>query len=206
MAVGPSVGGVSRWWIVTSGELWTNVSPGRESGRVHAAWAKTQLKETPSMATTIDRVLEHTKLSTRALRELDAREKSRGLIPLIDLRATFREEKFDRLEELSGGEPLQMDEGTARKSFQIFLQATWSYYETKVFTQESGTVATALYELRRQIAFAAEDAWNERTLHLSRIERGEVADDQAEALRARVEALETVLDHWGWRIAAQEEQ
>ena len=52
--------------------------------------------------------------------------------------------------------------------------------------------------MRRQIAFAAEDAWHERVLHLKRVEGGLSETEQIEVLKARVEALEVVLDTWGW--------
>lgn len=204
MAVGPSVGGISRWWVVTSGELWTNIGPGRVKGMALSAWAKKSLAETPSMAATVDRVLETTRLSTDAIHELAVREKNRVWIPYLDLKMNIIRDRFDGRRELSIGDMRAFDNTTARDNFQIFLQATWALSETKILIEESGTVLPALYELRRQIAFAAEDAWNERALHLERVASGELGDDQAEVLRARVEALETVLDQWGWKNASEE--
>lgn len=203
MAVGPSVGGVSRWWVVSSGELWTNIGPGRVKGMALVAWAKKSLAETPSMAVTIDRALETTRLSTAIIHDTAVREKQRVWVPYIDVKVNMIRDRFDGRVETNIGQV--NDNTTARDDFQILLQATWSLAETKILIEESGTVLPALYELRRQIAFAAEDAWNERMLHLERVASGEIGDDRAEVLRARIEALETVLDQWGWKNASEEE-
>jgi hypothetical protein len=207
MAVGPRVGGASQWWVVTSGELWTNVGPAHAKKLAETAWAKAMLENTPTLSATIENVLERTRLSNSRINALTSAEKARVWIPYVDIKLTVSKDELDRVSEITGGEARRFDEDTARNIFQIFVQATWSFYETRVLTQESGTTVSALYELRKQVAFAAEDAWNERALHLARVVRGEVAADQAEVLRVRVETLESVLDQWGWRdVAAQEEE
>lgn len=202
MAVGPGVGGIARWWVVTSGELWTNMTPVRQKGPAVSVedrdWARQSLASSPPIGAAISRALENTRLSTPRIEDLIDRERSRALVPYVDFRLVFIDDKFRRGEQLSGGTVAMIDEQTARRELVMLVQATWQLYDV-LLSQTEVSSKQDLYNLQKQIAFVAEDAWHERHLHLSRIAGGEVNAEQAQMLRARVEALETVLDNWGWR-------
>ncbi len=208
MAVGPAVGGKARWWVVTSGELWTNLPPTRDKGPEisleEKEWAEERLAATPPISAAIERALENTRLSTPRIEDLISREKARAYLPYLDFRFQYLDEKISGVSELSGGIVATIDGQAARREVVIMVQATWQLYDA-LTAQTEYEAKDELYILQKQIAFVAEDAWVERRLHLSSIARGDVSAAQAEMLRARVDALETVLDSWGWREAVPED-
>ncbi len=78
----------------------------------------------------------------------------------------------------------------------FFVQALWRLGDTGFSVQEGGLDRSRLYALRRHVSFVVEDAWHERVLHLRRLVRGVTDPWQAASLRARVEALEAILEIW----------
>jgi hypothetical protein len=199
---GISAYGVARWWLVSNGELYTTVPPKtRARARIDASaktWAKKELERTPSLQLTIARVLEETHLSPAQIDALIRGELRRRYVPQIDLKLTAASESVARLESQAITRDRDVQANTDRQAWQVLVQLTWPVPEGYLYPEEISPIRNALYEMRRQIAFAAEDAWHERVLHLEQLARGMSENYQIEILRARVEALEVVLDTWGW--------
>jgi hypothetical protein len=194
--------GGSSWYLVTSGELWTTapLPEGSVLDPEAAAWAKTRLDATPPLSLTLDRVLDTTGLSSERIESLADRERARVWLPIIDVVVNAASEPFVRAERSMPLTPYELAERTDANRFEVFVQASWPFYEAKVLETEAGSTRSSLYELRKQIAFAAEDAWHERELHLLQLARGLGGEaEQIAVLKERVEALEAILDGWGWR-------
>lgn len=202
MATARDETGESRWWIVTSGEVWTNtLAPEGPAGRVDRAaqaWARRELHQTPPLSAAIDGVLETTELSPGAIEAVADRSAARALIPLIDLRITYTRDAYAG-ELAQAPSPRMVRSDLEDRDLEVLVLATWPMFESKILAEESDPVRSALYELRRQIQFAAEDAWHERVSILQRISRGLGDATELATLRARVDALEAVLDVWGWK-------
>ncbi|MEE2904063.1 MAG: hypothetical protein VYC39_17180, partial [Myxococcota bacterium] len=81
-------------------------------------------------------------------------------------------------------------------SYEFFVNARWSLYYTNLAIERFTFPRKALYDLRRQVGFATEDAWHERVMHLSRLSRGMSDTLQIETLRARVDSLDAFLEIW----------
>jgi hypothetical protein len=195
--------GVARWYVVTNGELWTNAPPrpvakGPADDRARR-WARKLLLETPSMAETLDRVLENTKLSSDRIDDLVKLEKKRQLIPQIDLKMTVIQTSFARTESQMITGPFMVNEATSLNDVEILVLATWPTYDGLIYAEETSPTRNALYEMRNQVAFAAQDAWHEREADLRRIATGMNDPVQISILKARIESLDAILDNWGWR-------
>lgn len=221
---GAAFGGVAEWWVVTGGELWTTLpfdDRGRSAASGLAGWAQSRLAETPPLDVAIERVLHHTRLSNELLADLVAKRRAWRLIPLFDVKLSVNDDGSDkrcgglfsrdfigcavsnivterRRRDSALPMPAVVEGRTERPNITFLAQLTWPITEGLVFPEETAPLRNSLYELRRQIAFAAEDAWHERRAHLTRIAGGALEAHQTDILRARIEALEMVLDTWSW--------
>ncbi|MCK6547767.1 hypothetical protein L6R52_18085 [Myxococcota bacterium] len=194
--------GTSSWYLVTSGELWTTapLPEGSVLDPGAADWAKARLAATPPLSTTLDHVLDATGLSSERIESLADRQRGRVWLPIVDVVVRAASEPLVRAERSMPLAPYELAERTDERQFEVMVQASWPFFESKVLETEAGSVRASLYELRKQIAFAAEDAWHEREQHLLLLAQGLGGEaEQIAVTKERVEALEAILDGWGWR-------
>jgi len=196
----PTEGQPGRWWVITSGELWSNVpaddpDQGPADARVRR-WALSRIRRTPRLDEVIDSVLEHTRLSPPAVNDATARIARRNLLPRIDVQFNLWHARFTRAEDTTFSVALRNDESWSRTNWEVYVQAIWYLKDVPLVSEEYSNIQNQLHELRRQVGFIVEDAWHERMFLLRRIGRGETGPGQTEILLTRIEALEAVMDLW----------
>jgi hypothetical protein len=200
MAVAPAAPGVPpRWWVVTGGELWAT-TPARDDmagaiDRESQLWARRALRRTPDMDRVIDEVLAAVELDRAHVNGIMDSLRNRNLIPRVQVLFELRDRPFRRFESQTVTGLVAFDEQIARTDFRLYTWAEWSLQDVPIVSEEYGD-RQSLYELRRQVAFLAEDAWHERTILLQRIARGMSDLLQVEITRERIAALEAVLETW----------
>jgi len=201
IAAAPAAPGVPpRWWVVTGGELWATVSPQLERigspDMETAAWAREQLRRTPPLSNVIDFMLHNNDLTTEQIQDAVGTIRDRNWLPRINVEATYSNSEEPFSEAVTPINPVFTDGTRRMDEFQIWVYATWYLRDASVVYEELGPTRRRLYELRRQLAFIAEDAWHERKLHLERLARGMTDPLEVEVLRERIAALEAVLEVW----------
>lgn len=200
IAAAPAVSGVPpRWWVVTGGEVWATV-PAQDSGlsvdRQSQLWALERIRSSAGVRETVEGTLDATHLSRPEIdRALGSLRRS-NFLPRLNLRFSFESNAYARLESIRPIPTADIAEGTDGTNFAIELFATWDLGQTLQVHEELSPTQNALYELRRQVSFIAEDAWHERMEHLRRIAAGMSDRLQIEILKERIAALEVVLSTW----------
>lgn len=203
----------SGWWLATSGEVWTTYPKEAQADPIDQAaveWAKARLRTTPPIGQVIQTVLHETGLSNEGIEHLNDMHRALNWVPRLDLLFQVGEGLFDRYEgQVPGIQNRfrhQIDEGNAALDYQFFVQALWDLYDTIQIRELIAPTRNQLHELRRQVAFATEDAWHERVLHLRALAEGMSDPVQIESTKARVQALEAMLDVWLRRHIHQENE
>ncbi len=205
MATVPSPPGQPpRWWVVGGSEVWATVEP---SGRQEeapgerdpeaAAWARTELSRMPSMYAVLDKALQHTGLRVDLIQHYTDGMSRRAWVPSVAV--TFDWQNMRNLgttDVMQPSNPFQLDNVVDQPEWQIFAQATWYLRDLALIDQQINTFQNETNELRRQITFAAEDAWRERVQHLQRMARGNMTAYQAAVLRTRIETIDAALRIW----------
>ncbi len=198
-ARGPS-GGTPRWYVAAGHEVWATLEPGAERGGfvgdpAVAGWARAELQRQPPLQVVTEIALERTGLGAREVQSFTDGLSSRAWIPRIDL--VFDLSSTDEL--LAWAEqptPRFADEQSRTVVWQLFVQGTWYFRDLALVNEEIDSFQNRVHELRRQVIFAVEDAWRERTQHLRRIAGGRLDDYQAEVLRMRIETIDALLETW----------
>lgn len=201
---GPRVrGGLPRWWILTSSELWAAHDPQSEvdvlnnGDAVGVRWAQGRLRSTRPLALMLDEATRFNKLHVEDINGVIERETNANLMPTIDVRGLAVNQLFARhLEQMIV--PLRQDRQWSQPQWQFFVQATW-HLPDAVYRPDTNTRRRTFYVHRDRLSFGVEDAWNERISILRRMAAGRVNRLQAEILRARVETLEALLELWTGR-------
>lgn len=202
IATAPSPAGAPpRWWMVTGGELWATSSP--RPAVVGAdprarAWASERLASNPTLDDTVDAALENLHLTEDEIASLVARQHARFWIPEIHFRI-----EIPLLTQTDRGErmlfmPSSYDQSHVRDRIEGYVFAQWWFPGLSAENSDlaSSSARAQLYELRRNVSFAIEDAWNERLLQLRRLQRGMRDPLQIEVLRERVVCLEALIESW----------
>jgi hypothetical protein len=191
------------WWVVTSGEVWTTYPAElerRDPDPRSRAWARARLASTPEMAAVIDGVLEGTGLSNASIERIVDLHRGLNWVPRLDMLFEAGDTTFASARGETPGIQRQfvhsITEGEAEIDYAFFIQASWELYDTIQQRELVEPTRNELHELRRQIAFAAEDAWHERVLHLRALAEGMSDPIQIETLEARILSLEAVLEVW----------
>ncbi len=187
-------------------------------------WARRRLAVTPPLDVVQEAALERLGLDLEGERGLFARARRRAWLPVIEAQLAVGQVPSPAgtaLEQVGGhprarGWPLgrrvretevrapeppfslteRRDERLEQREVFFFVQALWHFGGAGFSVQEGGADRRRLYALRRHVLFVIEDAWHERLMHLRRLVRGVSDPWQAAALRARVEALEVILQTW----------
>lgn len=199
-ALPPREGQPPRWWVVAGHEVWATAEPtpppGLEIDPAAARWARERLARNPTVHDVIDEALDHTGLRVDRIREFTDGLKGRGWLPVLVASFFYNNPQTAYLGSRELFEPFVLDGRVAEPHFEFFIQATWYFMDFVLVNEEFNGFQNEIHELRRQISFAAEDAWRERVTHLSRMARGDVSAYQAAVLQARVEAIDAVLETW----------
>lgn len=194
------------WWIVTSGGVWTTYP-----AHVHdvidekaASWARTRLKTNPSLYTVLQEMLDHLELSNEEIVALMNAHRGAALIPRIDMRFEYDDNGFARIENRNfntgpvslRGLRHDIDELYTKPQVYFLVQATWWLGSLLSIDELKSPTRNRLHELRRQIQFATEDAWHERTTLLMQLSEGLRDPVQVGTTKARIEALEAMMSIW----------
>ncbi len=206
VAPAPAVPGFSpRWWVVTGGELWSTVDPASINhwgvDREAQAWAQRRLQTTPPLTDTVNALLTGTRMTEEHLNEMIRLGRLRHLSPEIHTRLEITEvtETLSAAREIAQPQRLNITASNTEVTAWAFVQ--WRINDVPFYGTGFGDVQFPgargkLYELRRQLQFIAEDAWHERVLLLNRMSRGMEDPLQIEAMKVRIEGLETLLEIW----------
>ncbi len=192
------------WWMVTSGGVWTTY-PAAQAEDYNAeaiAWADDRLDTTPNMAVVLDAALDNMDLSNEKIHGLADAHRSINWIPRFDLLFRWNDQsqlrasrRFDTQVRDPARQVVNRQGDLHESELFLFAQASWDIKDVLSPAEDLNWVRAALHEMRRQIAFATEDAWNERMNLLAEIKR--LSDPfQIETLKARIESLEAMLDVW----------
>jgi hypothetical protein len=202
MATAPAPDGEPpRWWIVTGGELWATTPPRPDfvEGNSEArAWASARLATLPALEDTIDATLENLELSEDDVAWMETAQHTRFWIPEIHARVEYSTGSQEGDFGLSGTMVFDRNDAFDRPELEASVFAQW-WLPGLVFENNDLAASGArnqLYELRRVVSFAIEDAWHERKLHLQRLARGMRDELQIEILKERVVCLEALLETW----------
>lgn len=213
-------GGGSRWWVTTSGGVWTTGGSAQPPGDVDhatAKWAKAEIATTPPMTEVMRATLDSVGVSSERIEGTIDQIRSSNLLPRLDVIAQLsRRIDAGRQAQVgtsgAGLPPMgpnwlpthqNVDLGSwtrdvdeNREQFSVFVQATWELYYTNLAIERFTAPRRQLHELRRQVGFATEDAWHERMLHLEALAAGLTDPIEITTKRARIEALEAILETW----------
>jgi hypothetical protein len=193
----------ASWWVATSGEIWTTapfVTPVAATHRADVKWAQEALEGTPPLYGMIERALEVTRLGNAAVESLADRHRLMAWVPRLDMLLEWSEPSVVGSErsdspvdpELSYAEQAQ----TLSRGTTFYVQARWNFQDFQSFDEEVESTRTQLYELRKQVAYAVEDAWHERVVHLELMARGLSDPLQVLSLKSRIESLDVLLAVW----------
>ena len=212
IAQAPGPDGVSHWWIVTSGGVWTTRFPVVSDGTVNSKiqkWARQKLATNPPLPLLLNAMLNRLGVSEEKIEENWAKIRKRNWFPRINARFDVLRGQSEQTLKVRGsntpenrsiaqvaGIPADYAHLENDLSYEFFINARWSLYYTNLAVERFTFPRKALYELRRQVGFATEDAWHERVMHLSRLSRGMSDTYQIETLRARVDSLDAFLEIW----------
>lgn len=202
MATAPALQGQpSRWWVVTGGELWASSPPRPDyaEGNTEArAWASARLAVNPSLEDTIDGVLENLELSEEEIDWMITAQHTRFWIP--EIHARFEYSLSSQVDEVSQTVSFPFRGRTEYDIPEVEASVFAQWWLPGLVFENNDLAATSsrnqLYELRRVVSFAIEDAWHERKLHLQRMARGMRDELQIEILKERVVCLEALLETW----------
>lgn len=202
----------SDWWVVTSGGVWTTRVPDVAGGKVDQAsqvWAKKQLATTPSLPLLMRAILHRVGISAEQVENTWTKIRRRNWMPQINARFDYSTMRRDYSLDVTGsntpanralvevaGIPASVSDTQSNDDYSFFVNARWQLFYTNLAMERVGFPRKALYDLRRQVGFATEDAWHERIMHLSRISKGMSDPLQIETLKARVESLDAFLETW----------
>jgi len=220
MATVTDPGGGTRWWVATSGGVWTTGGAAPVAGQVDedsVEWARRQLAATPPLTELMRAILDEMGVSSDRIEGMVDTIRSANLLPRLDVRAVL-ERRVDaarrgQLGTFGAGLPPMgpnwlptsenvdlgswtRDRDHLREEWAVFVQATWELYYTNLAIERFTAPRKQLHELRRQLGFATEDAWHERMLHLEALAAGLTDPIEILSKRARIESLEAILETW----------
>jgi hypothetical protein len=212
------------WWVLTTGELWTtapdpNTTEGTARGDGRAApnaaeptddalarWARARAARTPDLATTLRDALAHLRLDEASVGALQDAYHASAWLPRVDAQLTVGPRGGASVLRFGPLAPYETSVANDQTPVGLTVQLLWSFDRAIDADVLRGPARAALYGLRNQLAFATEDAWHERRLHLATL--ADVRGDRfaREVLRERVLALESLLELWtGRRFETQDD-
>lgn len=196
-------GNAPRWYVVAGHEVWATVEPGAplEDGAfvgdpAVANWARAELRRQPPLDVVLESALEETGVGARQVQRFTDGLSARAWIPRVDLVFDFNvtDSPLNQLVEIT--DPSSIFADGASTYWQVFVQGTWFFRDLALVNEEFNVFQNRIHEMRRQVTFAVEDAWRERTQHLRRIAGGRLDAYQAEVLRMRIETIDALLEVW----------
>lgn len=194
----PGPDGHGRWYVITSGEVWATEEPPHtvaQEDPATRAWAVQHLHATPSMGVALDDAFNNLSLGEPDIDGLLTAQRGARGAPYIEARLSGVDARTAVALDQRISFPLMQDSDRHVAGFAFFVQATFDLPDL-FYAPQASRWRGELIELRKQVGYVVEDAWNERELHLTRLARGQSDPLETEMLRARVEVLETVLETW----------
>jgi hypothetical protein len=207
-AVPAERGHPAGWWIVTSGGIWTTFPAAEVHGPDAEArdWAQRRLAVTPPLGDVLQSALHNTQLSNERIHAVADSHRALNWVPRIDALFELRQDrdvvKNERLDTSPDAKSPYVERAPLDGGFYptttwaFFVQASWDIKDVIQLAEDFPPYRDTLHELRRQVSFAAEDAWHERMNLLRQLDDGLSDPFQIETLKARIMALEAMLDVW----------
>lgn len=201
------------WWVVTSGGVWTTY-PSETPQQINAnaaAWAQRRIAQTPDIQVVIDEVLDNNELSNERIHAIADAHRAINWIPRLDLLFGWAQlsdiELSDRFDSNAGPRNVIVNrapidgEPYLTNAYSFFAQASWDLKDVLNNHEDLNGTRYYFHRMRRQIEYAAQDAWHERMNLLGQLER--LSDPfQVETNKARIETLEAMLAVWLGRSLA----
>ncbi|MCA9551165.1 MAG: hypothetical protein KC933_14110 [Myxococcales bacterium] len=195
------------WWVVTSGGVWTTypAPPIRRPDPDARDWAQRRLAVTPSLREVLNATLDHTQLSNERIHGIANSHRALNWVPRLDMLFELGQQteiplnrRIDPRATPSQliSSPKDLDAPYTTVNWALFVQASWDLKDVIQLAEDFPPYRDTLHELRRQVAFAAEDAWHERVNLLRMLDDGLSDPFEIETLKARIMALEAMLDVW----------
>ncbi|MEO1483421.1 MAG: hypothetical protein AAFU77_15040 [Myxococcota bacterium] len=194
---GRSRDGRFAWWLATSGGIWVGIrgaekTPDRALERY---WARERLRAFPSLQQVVNAALEENSLTPQFISGLAASRSQRCYAPVVGLAYVDRSDTQLVTNDLAGvprvfvrgdrfNQPLNEFAAFLRWDLSCLLGDGYLASEDRV----------DLTALRQEVSFAVQDAYRERMILLRRLSQGVTPDYVALTLRARVEALEALME------------
>ena len=188
------------WWLITNGGVWTTVKPTAvDKANVReedVRWARERIAHSPSMEYTIREVLERTQMSEERNKAFTGSARERNRWPVFSFQFEWNSRNDRLFATQVGGVDTFRQELFSRPTYTLFTQAIWTFAGFGYSDEELGGFQSQFHNIKNQIYFIAQDSWHERMVLLQRIASGEIAHDQVELLKMRIDALEAVLETW----------
>ncbi len=202
MAAAPAIPGTPpRWWIVAGNELWATVPPNyHDEGEVDfesAAWAVDKLRRNPTLTDVTNAAFEGTRVLPKKYLDMFDILKDRDYYPVVHSRFTHTVTDYGDSGLQTPVNAFTSETVSRTLNTEFFTYGQWRFNGIPFTFREVGNDRRSLYKIRYNIQFSIEDAWHERVLLLSRIGRGMTDRFQIEVYKARIAALETVMEIWG---------
>lgn len=194
-------GNPSGWWVLTRGGLWTSVPPDKQQPnellRREVRWANQRIAKTPPMQVVVDEVLDQTRLSAPVVNDLNDRARLKSWAPQLSLQYERNADTLVDLREAQEGDSaFTRNEDSIDIQHTYFAQLVWYFNSLLLSIINTSGQQNQMHGLRNQVRFIAQDAWYERMVLLRRIASGETNLEQTQALRARIESNEALLEGW----------
>ncbi len=181
-----------RWWLATSGGIWTDEPLFAGQPPVLVEWAIARLEAPLSLGSLIDAALLQARLTDRDLAGLAGAFRARCLLPVLSAAALSRRSTLGLGARLGPIPFSLLDDVTGRDQVRFLATARWDLDCAVGDGARAGRVRPELQVVRDRLTYAVQDAYHERQVFLEQLVRGAPAR-QAFVLRARVEAMEGVL-------------
>ncbi len=197
-AAPPDEEGFAQWWVLTSGELWTNKDPTEgytlDPRQEVQEWAEERIARTRPLWTVLHNAYRRLHVRTEDIEHLIGNMHRRNWAPILEVNFEWTDDAQMSLLRSEGAPIFQIDMNRAEQGWVLFAQATWDLSGT-IFSDPT-RVHSDLISVQREVGFVVEDAWHERMNALLRLAEGQTTVFQTEVLRERVMALEGVLSVW----------
>ncbi len=192
------------FWLVTSGEVWTNYGPGASRPDPDAQrWAQKRRARTPPLGDTLERAYARNHLTTNDIEGIATRAEAATWMPYLDAYGHYENRsKVSAAQQsftaFSGGSGFvqQIDDLRDTPRYGFYVQASWDLTGLNNVAAYASGARRQLQSLREQLGFAVEDAWHERMMLLLRLEEGLSEPVALETTKTRILALEAMLSIW----------
>ena len=194
-----------RWWVITTGGLFTTLDPTTNHewavDEETREWARSRLRETPTLNDTEHAVLEGTGMTEEDLLNNTLAGRRRHFAPELHLRLEISYPEQRSTFEQADFQPYVWDVRFFPTQIEAWGFLQWRLKDVAFYGTNFGDIdfpgaRGKIWELRKSMHDIVGYAWHERRFTLERLAAGVSDRLQTEILRERILALEAVLETW----------